>query len=79
MTAIKADNDTWTARLGGLSREGFRTVVFFCSSNGQRPYRVTEVPVERIPSQESLDRLSEDETRELFANTGSMGAPRSYD
>jgi hypothetical protein len=79
MTAIKADNATWTARLGGLSREGFRTVVFFCSSNGQRPYRVTEVPVERIPSQESLDRLSEDETRELFANTGSMGAPRSYD
>ena len=79
MTAIKADNDTWTARLGGLSREGFRTVVFFCSSNGQRPYRVTEVPVGRIASQEGLDRLSEDEIRELFANTGSMGAPRSYD
>jgi len=79
MTAIKVDNDTWTPSLGGPASEGFRAVVFFCSSNGQRPYRVTEVPAERFASQDDLDRLSEDETRELFAVTGSMGAPQSYD
>ena len=79
MPALKSDNDTWTAQLGEPSRAGFRAVVFFCSSNGQRPYRVTEVPVERFSSQDDLDRLSEEELRELFANTGSMGAPRSYD
>ena len=79
MTAIRADNDTWTATLGGPSREGFRTVVFFCSSNGQRPYRVVEVPAERFASQEDLDGLAENELRKLFGETTSMGAPRSYD
>lgn len=79
MTAIKADNDTWTARLGDPAREGFRTVVFFCASNGQRPYRVTEVPEGSFSSQDELDRLTEDELRALFETTGSMGVPRSYD
>lgn len=79
MTAIKADNDTWTAELGSPAREGFRTVVFFCSSNGQRPYRVAEVPAERFASQDDLERLPENELRELFEGTTSMGVPRSYD
>lgn len=79
MAAIKADNDTWTPRLGGPSRDGFRTVVFFCSSNGQRPYRVTEVPEGRFASQDDLDRLPADETRALFDQTGSMGIARGYD
>ena len=79
MAAIKADNDTWTPRLGIPSREGYRTVVFFCSSNGQRPYRVTEVPDDRFASQDDLDRLPEDETRALFDQTGSMGITRGYD
>ena len=79
MTAIKADNDTWTAELGGPSREGFRAVVFHCSSNGQRPYRVAEVPAERFASQDDLERLPENELRELFEGTTSMGVPRSYD
>ncbi len=78
MIAIKVDNDTWTATLGGPSREGFRAVVFFCSSNGQRPYRVAEVPAERFASQDDLDGLSADEVMELFADTGSMGVPRNY-
>ena len=79
MAAIKADNDTWTAELGSPGREGFRTVVFFCASNGQRPYRVIEVPAGRFASQDDLERLSEDGLRELFGATGSMGAPLSYD
>jgi len=79
MTAIKADNDTWTAELGGPARDGFRTIVFFCSSNGQRPYRVAEVPAERFASQDDLERLPENELRELFEGTTSMGVPRSFD
>jgi hypothetical protein len=79
MTAIKADNDTWTPELGGSAREGFRTVVFFCSSNGQRPYRVAEVPAERFKSQDDLDRLAENDLREIFGETTSMGVLRSFD
>ncbi len=79
MAVIKADNDTWTAQLGGPSREGYRTVVFFCSSNGQRPYRVTEVPEDRFASQDDLDGLSAAEVQELFDGTGSMGITRGYD
>jgi len=75
---IKVDNDTWAARLGGGGQPGFRSVIFFCASNGQRPWRVVEVPEDRIGSQEQLDGLSEDELRELFAHTASMGAPRTY-
>lgn len=79
MAVIKADNDTWTAELGGPARAGFRTVVFFCTSNGQRPYRVAEVPEERFTSQDDVDSLSPAALRELYGQTGSMGVPRSYD
>jgi len=79
MTAIKADNDTWRAQLGGPTREGYRSVVFFCASNGQRPYRVAEVPADRFTSQDDLDKLAANELRDLFATTTSMGAPRSYE
>lgn len=75
---IKADNDTWSAQLGASDREGYRTVIFFCASNGQRPYRVIEVPADRFGSQADLDRLSEGDLRDLFAGTTSMGAPRTY-
>ena len=79
MRSIKGDNDTWKAKLGEPAREGFRTVVFFCASNGQRPYRVAEVPADRFASQDDLDRLPQNELRELFRETTSMGAPRSFD
>ena len=77
-TEIKADNDTWRIELGGSEREGYRTVMFFCASNGQRPYRVVEVPADRFGSQDDLDRMSDGELRDLFAETTSMGAPRTY-
>lgn len=77
-TQIKADNDTWSARLGGSDREGFRTVVFFCASNGQRPYRVVEVPEHRFASQDDLDGLTAGDLRALFDETVSMGAPRTF-
>lgn len=75
---IKVDNDTWTARLGESKRPGHRSVVFFCASNGQRPWRVVEVSEERFASQEQLDSLAESDLRKLFADTVSMGAPRTY-
>lgn len=77
-THIKADNDTWSARLGSSDREGFRTVVFFCTSNGQRPYRVVEVTADRFSSQDDLELLSDADLRDLFGDTTSMGAPRTF-
>ena len=79
MTAIKSDNDTWRPQLGDSAREGYRSVVFFCASNGQRPYRVAEVPADRFASQDDLEKLPPSELRDLFAKTTSMGAPRSYE
>ena len=41
---LKANGDVWQAVPGGPSRRaGYRTVVFLCESNGQRPYRVVEL------------------------------------
>ena len=76
---IKADNDTWSAQLGSSDREGYRAVIFFCASNGQRPYRVVEVPHDRFASQDDLDRASESDLRDLFSETVSMGTRRTYD
>jgi hypothetical protein len=77
-TSIRADNDTWSAKLGETGGPDTRTVVFFCTSNNQRPYRVVEVPRSDFAEQGDLDRLDDDELRDLFAATVSMGAPRSY-
>ena len=42
---FKASGDTWRIRLGGPAvTEGHRNLLFVCESNGQRPYRVVEIP-----------------------------------
>lgn len=75
---IHADGDDWRGRVGERhAREGYRTVVFFCASNGQRPWRVVEVAADRIRGQEDLDRLSRDELLELFGRTRSMDSELS--
>jgi len=72
---IKADGDTWQARLGG--REDGRLVVFFCVTTDQRPYRV--VPVAGgVSSETDLEALSGTELDALFARSRSMGAPTDY-
>lgn len=76
--SIRADNDSWSAQLGETSGPDSRTVVFFCASNGQRPYRVVEVPSDRFSAQEDLDRLTDEEILDLFRSSGSMGSPRTY-
>ncbi len=73
---LSADGDTWRARLGlEVPREGMRTVLFFCTSNGQRPYRVVEVPGEQVPDAGALDGIGDSQLAELFARSVSMGVP----
>jgi len=75
---LKADGDIWRPVPGGPSqRAGYRTVVFLCESNGQRPYRVVEVPADETGEEASLDRLSARELGELFDRSASLGAPAS--
>lgn len=71
---IEADGDRWVARVGERREApGTTTVVFFCKTTDQRPYRVAEVPEERVAGAEDLEALSERELLELFRGSGSMG------
>lgn len=76
---IRADGDTWTVRLAERpSSDESQVVLFFCVTTDQRPYRVVEVPRERVPDDEALDGLSGGELKELFAASRSMDFPRSF-
>jgi hypothetical protein len=73
---IKADGDRWRVRLGNeRPHPGVRVVLFFCETTDQRPYRVVEVPEERISSPEDLERLSDAELLELYRQSASMDYP----
>ncbi len=77
--SIKADGDTWTVRVGERPPSpDVRHVLFFCRTTDQRPYRVVEVPADRVADGDAVDRLSDDDLRELFAASRSMDYPRSY-
>lgn len=72
---IEADGDTWVVRVGEhREAPGVTTIVFFCKTTDQRPYRVIEVPDDRIADARDLEALSEHELTELFRDSGSMGA-----
>jgi hypothetical protein len=72
---IKADGDTWRAESSGAG--AVRTVVFFCESTNQRPYRVVVVGDEPgVPH--DVAGLSAEQLRDLFERSGSMGAPTGY-
>ncbi len=74
---LKADGDTWEARLG--ERRGSEAaLVFFCRTTDQRPWRVVPVDAERFPTEADVDRLPEKELRDLFGASRSMGVPRDY-
>ncbi|MDX1578723.1 MAG: hypothetical protein R3266_09560 [Gemmatimonadota bacterium] len=75
---IKAEGDTWRARLGAVSSAGNRTLLFFCESTDQRPYRVVELEAGRFASEEDLAEASDEELLALFAESRSMGAPKEY-
>ncbi|MFW6039731.1 MAG: hypothetical protein ACOC9N_01495 [Gemmatimonadota bacterium] len=74
---IKADNDSWQATLDASAAGARRHLVFFCVSNGQRPWRVVRLDDDEIPSSDALDRLSTDELRALFARSESMNVSPS--
>lgn len=52
--------------------------MFFPETCDQRPFRVVEVPGERVGSEEALEALSERELRELYHEASSMGYPHGY-
>ncbi len=70
--SIETDGDRWFVKLGEHSpHPGVATVLFF-PRNGQRPYRVAEVPVARFTSQDALDALSDADLIGLFAKSDTM-------
>lgn len=76
---LKADGETWIVRLGErVEREGFRTVLFFCETTNQRPYRVIEVPEESIQGPDDLQALDEAAIKALFEASRSLGYPQRY-
>jgi hypothetical protein len=76
----KADGDTWIVRLGERAeREGFRTVLFFCETTNQRPYRVVEVPEESIKGPDDLQALDGATIAALFDASRSLGYPQRYE
>ena len=66
---IKADGDTWRPVLDESDRR--RMLVFFCETNGQRPYRVVAAGDE-VRTEDDVSALSESALRELFDRSGSM-------
>lgn len=73
---IKAAGDTWRATLDTASAAG-RTVVFFCTSNDQRPYRVVVADLDEVPSGTVADDISADTLRILFERSESMNVSPS--
>ncbi len=71
---IKAGGDTWRAEVE--NQGGDATVVFFCETTNQRPYRVVRAggPM----GDDELSALSADDLRGLFERSRSMGAPIEY-
>lgn len=76
---IRVDGDRWRVELGEEApREGRRSILFFPVTCDQRPFRVVEVAEERVADEEAVSALSERELRQLFAESNSMGFPRTY-
>ena len=66
-----ADGDTWRVSSDAHdSHRGVHTFVFHCVSNGQRPYRVVEVPEPVL--QGRAESLGEDDLTALFARSQTM-------
>lgn len=76
---LKADGDKWSVRLGERpASEDVQTLLFFCVTTSQRPYRVLEVPRGRVPDAAALAALSDGELMEHFTASRSMDFPRDY-
>ncbi len=71
---IKVDGDTWRPVLDESG--GRRSLVFFCASNAQRPYRVVAVD-DDLKTDDDVAGLSADELRALFDRSESMNTSPS--
>jgi hypothetical protein len=69
---FEMDGDRWITTVDRqAAHPGMHAVVFHCVTDGQRPYRVLEVPAERNFDPDGKD-LTEGELRELFSNAHTM-------
>ncbi len=71
---IKADGDTWRPVLEEAA--GRRSLVFFCASNGQRPYRVVAAD-DDLRTDDDVAGLSIAQLRALFDKSESMNTSPS--
>jgi len=71
---IKADGDVWRPVLEETGES--RSIVFFCTSNGQRPYKVVAAG-DDLRTDADVAALTEDALRDLFDRSGSMNTPSS--
>ncbi|MBI4545119.1 MAG: hypothetical protein HY703_07995 [Gemmatimonadetes bacterium] len=70
---LKADGATWEARIARDDpHPGVRAVVFYCITNPQRPWRVAELPADRLDSTDGLASLSRAELKGIFAQADPM-------
>ena len=76
---IRIDGDRWRVKLGEeRPRSGRRAILFFPVTSDQRPFRVVEVEVDRVPGPDALEALSERELLRLYRESSSLGVPGSY-
>ncbi len=68
-TRIKADGDTWRPVLDKSPER--RLLLFFCASNGQRPYRVVAAG-DNLKTDEDVAGLSAAELLAMFNKSESM-------
>jgi hypothetical protein len=67
-----ADGDTWRVSSDAHDSErAVHTIVFHCISNGQRPYRVVEVPDPLLEGRD-VDQVGETNLTEFFARSQTM-------
>lgn len=76
---LRADGDRWRVQLGERPPSpDVQLVLFFCLTTDQRPYRVVEVPRERLPDDGALALLGKEKLKELFRASRSMDFPRGF-
>jgi len=73
-TRIKADGDTWRPVLDKSAER--RLLLFFCASNGQRPYRVVAAG-DNLKTDEDVAGLSAAELLAMFNKSESMNVSAS--
>lgn len=73
---IEMEGDRWIAKLDRqAAHPGMHALVFHCISDGQRPYRVIEIPAEDADGAGD-PQFSERELKELFSNAHIMDYSR---